>query len=230
MLVTAENAQQIIEEIGNSKPKPCFKTQNRPIINQLVSFASLYNSARRADWLVQLENFGGPKSEVRLGKDNYLSVVVLSVAQGFETHVKSQLWMSGNLAGFTDWSVKFLNRPPRGTGTVDHLFNTLPAKLRSDFPIDSADPEAAAFLRVLYRTVRNPLSHGDELANAGAYDFLCFLEWYRRSYEWLAGWQVPGPYVTFESNRLLVREGFPVGSTKWNEAAQKFRLSRGCDK
>jgi hypothetical protein len=226
MLVTSANAQQIIEEVGKSKPKPSFRTRNRPIINQLSYFASLYNSARRPDWLVRLEDFGGPKSGIRLDKDNYISLLVSSVVQGFETYVKAHIWTTGHLAGFSDWSVTRINRLPRGTGTVDRLFNKLPGELHPDFPIDRADPEAATFLREFYRTVRNPLSHGDELSNAGAYDFLCFLEWYRRGYEWIAAWRVPGPYVEFGLNFLLVKEVLPNGQAEWDEAAREFRLRR----
>jgi hypothetical protein len=225
VIVKPENAQQAIDEICQTRPKPSFKTQNRPIINLLAEFASFYNSARSPDWLARLEDFGGPKSEVRIQKDDYLSVVVLSLVQSFETYAKSQIIMTGYLIGVPDYG-KRVGRLPRGKKTVDYLFNDLPNELHPNFPVDRADPEAAAFFRDFYKQVRNPLSHGDQLAGACAYDFLCFLEWYRKGYEWIASWRVPGAYLEFNSRRLRVKDAIPKTQSDWQQRSHEFQLRR----
>ena len=91
--------------------------------------------------------------------------------------------------------------------------------------MDKADPEAGVFFKDFYKTVRNPLVHGGQLLNASTYDFLCLLEWYRRGYEWVAGWKTVEIFVWPQDNRLGLRET-KLDSDEGRRRVHEFRMRR----
>jgi hypothetical protein len=224
MRITTENVREVIQQVASASPMPSFRTQNRPIVNLLGQFASFYNSAHQPQWLLAVENYGKPPMQP-FDKDDYLTLVLMSLVLGFETYAKAALWITGLLAGFADYP-KRINRLPRGVSTVEYLFNVLPDEIHPDFPIKKADPEAAAFFASFYKNTRNSLFHGDQLASTGAYDLLCFLEWYRRGYEWIAGWRTLDVCVRFDGTYLRVEEQEPRGQEGLDQRRRALLLRR----
>jgi hypothetical protein len=225
MRITTENVEDVIANVSLARPVPSFRVSNRPIVNLLASFIAFYNSAHEPVWLLALERYGTEPSLRNFNKDNYLSLLVGTVILDFETYIKYAIWITGYLAGFTDYG-KRTKKLPRGMSTVDYLFNRLPDELHPDLPIDKADPGIASFLRALYKNVRNPLFDGDQLTGPTAYDFLCLLEWYRRAYEWAAKWKTVDFYVEYEENRLQIRELQPNGQVGFDQRRQEFLFRR----
>jgi hypothetical protein len=224
MRITPENVHQTISQVRSNPPKPNFRSSNRPIVNMLCSFLSFYHSSHQTRWLLDLESIDRRTgTTARLSKDDYLSHVVTFIITGFESYLKYALWETAALIQLS--LKKKIERLPAGLSTVNYLFNQIPGELHPDFPIDKADPEAADFYRDFYKTIRNPLAHGGELSGATAYDFLCFLEWYRRGYEWVAGWGTVTFFVEAKGSELSLRD-LGHNPDSLNRRAHEFRLRR----
>lgn len=205
MRLTDNDVKAAIAQIKAEKPLPAFKTQNRPIVNLLQGFVNFYNAASDPAWVLQLENCDRNPSQRGFDKDGYFTHLVGALILDFETYLKYAIWMTSALAGRPEIVRRMKSLPPR-TSIVDHLFNNLPRELHPDLPIAEADPDAAMFFRTFYKEVRNEIFHGNQIMDAKSYDFLCFLEWYRRGYEWLASWGTLELYLEFDGEYSRIKE------------------------
>lgn len=150
MRLTEKDVKSTMDRIRSESPLPQFKTQNRPIVNLLHLFTTFYNSARDPVWVLELENCDRNPPQSGFDKDNYFTQIVSSLTLGFETYLKYALRITGYLAKRAD-IVTRIEKLPKGTSIVEHLFNNLPGQLHPDLSLDKTDPEAATFFRGFIR-------------------------------------------------------------------------------
>lgn len=228
MKITSENAAEVIGEVRSAPRYPQFNMSQRPIWNICCNFARLYNYTHQPGWLVALEQYDRRDEETALSevfptRDYYLNYVILWVILDFEEYVKGALWETGHLADIP--IEKQIRRLPRGRSVVEHLFDWLPGRIHPSFGLPAFDSEAYSFFSRFYSEVRNSLFHGGWIQDPQVHDFLCFVEWYKRGFEWIASWRTTSFFLEREDHALRPKTR-PIDPTSWIRRKKEFRTRR----
>ena len=173
------------------------RLQNIPHINLREQFYNHYHFVTGSELASQLENWQSTKviktpyvCWYYWPSDFFTYLTQMSVV-GLESYLCGSVYSLLGQQGALKDHVKYVRNPyaiPGGRGTAEKYFVKLPSLVSADISLASSDPELWADVKEFYKSVRNPIFHGMQIASDEHTDLVRIFELLADIYGWIDGW------------------------------------------
>ena len=177
---------------------------NIPIINLRREFEAHYRLLGTEQFRAQLYDFTTPVELPQFKwtglPDDLLTMMLQRAILGVESYlgaaVEYELTMRQR---FTDENKKKMNNPFRlgGESTVENFYDKLPGLIDGSFLLSNSDPRLYQEVKEFYKSIRNPLFHGHQLAHATPSQIASAFDLIRSIYKWIDRWYSAFPNPDF---------------------------------